>query len=39
MEGYENLRPLSYPDSHVIVICFAINEPEYFDNILDTVRG
>lgn len=27
------LRPLSYPDSHVILICFAIDSPDSLDNV------
>ncbi|KAG8693354.1 GTP-binding protein Rho1 [Ceratobasidium sp. 395] len=33
MDGYERLRPLSYPDSHVILVCFSINSRDSFDNI------
>ncbi|KAG8708243.1 GTP-binding protein Rho1 [Ceratobasidium sp. 394] len=33
MDGYERLRPLSYPDSNVILICFSIDSPDSFDNI------
>jgi len=32
-EDYDRLRPLSYPDSHVILICFAISEPETLLNV------
>ncbi|KAG9082156.1 GTP-binding protein Rho1, partial [Ceratobasidium sp. 370] len=32
-EDFGRLRPLSYPDSDVILICFAINEPESLDNV------
>lgn len=34
---YDRLRPLSYPDSHVILICFAINSPDSFDNVQEKV--
>ena len=27
------MRPLSYPDSHVILICFAIDSPDSLDNV------
>jgi Ras family protein A len=37
-EDYDRLRPLSYPDSHVILICFAIDSPDSFDNIQEKVR-
>ncbi|KAK2749641.1 GTP-binding protein Rho1 [Myotisia sp. PD_48] len=32
-EDYDRLRPLSYPDSHVILICFAIDSPDSLDNV------
>jgi len=32
-EDYDRLRPLSYPDSHVVIICFAVNHPESLDNV------
>nr|ODN91678.1 GTP-binding protein rhoA [Cryptococcus depauperatus CBS 7855]ODN91883.1 GTP-binding protein rhoA [Cryptococcus depauperatus CBS 7841] len=31
------LRPLSYPDSHVILICFAIDSPDSLDNWISEV--
>lgn len=31
-EEYERLRPLSYHNSHVILIAFAINEPDSLEN-------
>ncbi|OUM70183.1 hypothetical protein PIROE2DRAFT_1887, partial [Piromyces sp. E2] len=34
-EDYDRLRSLSYPDSHVILICFAISEPETLFNVRD----
>ncbi|KAJ6536561.1 P-loop containing nucleoside triphosphate hydrolase protein [Mycena vulgaris] len=30
---YERLRPLSYPDAHVVLICFAIDRPESLDSV------
>ncbi|KAM6493708.1 P-loop containing nucleoside triphosphate hydrolase protein [Amanita muscaria] len=33
MEDYDRLRPLSYPDSHVILICFAIDLPYSLDDV------
>jgi Ras family len=33
--GYDRLKPLCYPDSHVILICFAINIPDSLDNVLE----
>jgi len=32
-EDYDRLRPLSYPDSHVILVCFAIDSPDSLDNV------
>ncbi|KAJ5723923.1 hypothetical protein N7488_001958 [Penicillium malachiteum] len=32
-EDYDRLRPLSYPDSHVIMICFAIDSPDSLENV------
>ncbi|KAJ6021900.1 GTP-binding protein rhoA [Penicillium herquei] len=32
-EDYDRLRPLSYPDSHVILICFAIDSPDSLENV------
>ena len=33
------LRPLSYPDSHVILICFAIDSPDSLDNVQEKVSA
>ncbi|KAJ1845720.1 GTP-binding protein Rho1, partial [Coemansia sp. RSA 2611] len=32
-EDYDRLRPLSYPDSHVILICFSIDSPDSLENV------
>lgn len=32
-EDYDRLRPLSYPDSNVILICFSIDLPDSLDNV------
>ena len=32
-EDYDRLRPLSYPDSHVILICFAVDKKESRENV------
>lgn len=32
-EDYDRLRPLSYPDSNVILVCFAIDKPDSLLNI------
>ncbi|CAE6421582.1 unnamed protein product [Rhizoctonia solani] len=31
-QDYDCLRPLSYTDSHVVLICFAIDSPDSLDN-------
>ena len=38
MEYADRLRPLSYPGSHVILMCFAIDSPDSLDNIKEKVR-
>ena len=32
-ESYDRLRPLSYPDTDVILMCFSIDSPESLENI------
>ncbi|ODQ64273.1 hypothetical protein NADFUDRAFT_47520 [Nadsonia fulvescens var. elongata DSM 6958] len=32
-EDYDRLRPLSYPDSNVILICFGVDSPDSLDNV------
>jgi len=32
-EDYDRLRPLSYPDSHVILVCFSIDNPDSLENV------
>ncbi|ODQ78419.1 hypothetical protein BABINDRAFT_162649 [Babjeviella inositovora NRRL Y-12698] len=32
-EDYDRLRPLSYPDSNVILICFSIDLPDSLENV------
>jgi Ras family protein A len=36
-EDYDRLRPLSYPDTHVVLICFSIDRPESLENVWDKV--
>ena len=38
-EDYDRLRPLSYPNSHVILICFDIASPDSLDNVQEKVRA
>ncbi|KAJ3016785.1 UNVERIFIED_CONTAM: GTP-binding protein Rho1 [Siphonaria sp. JEL0065] len=32
-EDYSRLRPLSYPDSHAVLICFSIDSPDSLENV------
>ncbi|XP_051908827.1 ras-like GTP-binding protein RHO [Hippocampus zosterae] len=32
-EDYDRLRPLSYPDTDVILICFSVDSPDSLENI------
>ncbi|KUJ21159.1 belong to Rho subfamily [Mollisia scopiformis] len=32
-EDYDRARPLAYPDTHVVLICFSIDSPELVDNV------
>jgi GTPase SAR1 family protein len=37
-EEYDRLRPLSYPETDVIFVCFAIDCPNSLENVMDKVR-
>jgi hypothetical protein len=37
LEDFDRLRPLSYPNTDVVLICFAIDDPESFENVTKTV--
>ena len=39
LEDYDRWRPLSYPDSHGILICFNIDDPDSLDNVQEKVRS
>lgn len=32
-EDFDRLRPLSYPDSSVVLVCFSIDNPDSLDNV------
>ena len=32
-EDYDRLRPLSYPDTDVILMCYSIDNPDSLENI------
>ncbi|CAH8470140.1 unnamed protein product [Heterobilharzia americana] len=34
-EDYDRLRPLSYPDTDVILMCFSIDSTDSLDNIIE----
>ncbi|CAH1103252.1 unnamed protein product [Psylliodes chrysocephalus] len=34
-EDYDRLRPLSYPRTNVVLICFAIDFPDSLENVLE----
>ena len=36
-EEYDRLRPLSYPDTDLIFVCFAIDCPNSLENVMDKV--
>jgi len=36
-EEYDRLRPLSYPETDLLLVCFAIDCPNSLDNIMDKV--
>ena len=36
-EEYDRLRPLSYPETDVIFVCFAIDSPHSLENVMDKV--
>lgn len=33
LEQYDGQRALSYPNSHVVCICFAIDSPDSLENV------
>lgn len=32
-DEYKDMRPLSYPDTNVFLVCFAVNNPVAFNNV------
>ena len=34
-EDYDRLRPLSYPDTDVILMCFSVDNPDSLENIAE----
>ena len=37
-EDYDRLRPLSYPQTDVFLVCFSVVNPASFENIREKVR-
>ena len=37
-EGYDHLRPMSYPDTDVVLMCFSVDNPNTLENVQATVR-
>ncbi len=37
-EEYDRLRPLSYPETDLLFVCFAIDCPNSLENVLDKVK-
>lgn len=38
-EDYDRLRPLSYPQTDVFLVCFSVTSPPSFENIKGKVRA
>lgn len=36
-EDYDRLRPLSYPDTNVVLMCFSVDQPDSLENIAEKV--
>lgn len=36
-EEYDRLRPLSYPETDLLFVCFAIDCPASLENVIDKV--
>ena len=37
-EEYDRLRPLSYPETDMLFVCFAIDCPNSLENVMDKVN-
>lgn len=38
-EDYDRLRPLSYPESDVVLMCFSVDSASSLDNLTEKVRN
>ncbi|KAK5682779.1 GTP-binding protein Rho1 [Elasticomyces elasticus] len=36
-EEWDDFRPRSYPDAHVVLVCFSIDRPASYDNVTEKV--
>lgn len=36
-EDYDRLRPLSYPDTNVVLICYSVDSPDSLENVSEKV--
>eukprot|EP00055_Hartaetosiga_balthica_P017205 m.113632 g.113632 ORF g.113632 m.113632 type:complete len:193 (-) comp9268_c0_seq1:3149-3727(-) len=34
-EDYDRLRPLAYPETHVLVICYSVDNPDSLENVTE----
>jgi len=39
LDDYDKLRPLCYLDSHVVLICFAVDSPDSLDAVQEKVTS
>ena len=37
-EDYDRLRPLSYPQTDVFLVCFSVVSPASFENVKEKVK-
>ena len=38
-EDYDRLRPLSYPQTDVFLVCFSVVSPSSFENVKEKVKN
>lgn len=38
-EDYDRLRPLSYPQTDVFLVCFSVVSPSSFENVKEKASG
>ena len=38
-DDYDRLRPLSYPDTSVLMVCYSIDKPSSLEDVTETVSG